>query len=83
MKTIIATVLLLFIAAGSCLARYANFDRVTKKCEVRGCGRTRMAKYATDDMHLNKSAQLFKITQVDLIPFSRENAKRFYSPGHF
>jgi hypothetical protein len=30
---------------------YANFDRVTKKWEVKFCGRTRMAKYATDDMH--------------------------------
>lgn len=29
---------------------YANFDRVTKKWEVRRCGRTVMANYAQDDL---------------------------------
>ena len=36
---------------GSSYLFYANFDRVTKKWEVRRCGRTRMAKYAQDDLH--------------------------------
>jgi hypothetical protein len=36
---------------GSTYLFYANFDRATKKWEVLFCGRTRMAKYATDDVH--------------------------------
>ena len=36
---------------GSTYLFYANFDRATRKWEVKFCGRTRMAKYATDDVH--------------------------------
>ena len=36
---------------GSRYLFYANFDRVTKKWEVRPCGRTGMAKYLQDDLH--------------------------------
>ena len=36
---------------GSRYLIYANFDRVTKKWEVRYCGRTQMAEYAHDDLH--------------------------------
>ncbi len=38
-----------FIAGGRYLF-YANFDRVTKKWEVRHCGRTRMARYVQNDV---------------------------------
>lgn len=36
--------------AGSSYVFYANLDPATKKWEVRSCGRTRMARYATDDL---------------------------------
>lgn len=36
---------------GSKYLFYANFDRVTKKWEVRPCGRTRLANYVQDDLH--------------------------------
>ena len=36
---------------GSRYLFYANFDRVTKKWEVRPCGRTRMANYLQNDLH--------------------------------
>ena len=36
---------------GSRYLFYANFDRVTKKWEVRPCGRTRMAQYVQDDLY--------------------------------
>lgn len=44
---------------------YANFDRATRKWEVRFCGRTRMAKYATDDMrYLNGLSASAKKTRI-------------------
>jgi hypothetical protein len=36
--------------SGSKYLFYANFDRATKKWEVRYCGRTRMAQYVQDDL---------------------------------
>ena len=36
---------------GSRYLVYANFDRATRKWEVRRCGRTRLAKYVQDDLH--------------------------------
>lgn len=39
---------------GSSYLFYANFDRLTKKWEVKPCGRTRMATYAQDDLYYLK-----------------------------
>ena len=36
--------------SGTSYVFYANLDPVTKKWEVRRCGRTRMSKYANDDL---------------------------------
>ena len=36
---------------GSRYLVYANFDRATRKWEVRRCGRTRLANYVQDDLH--------------------------------
>jgi hypothetical protein len=52
---------------------YANFDRTTRKWEVRFCGRTRMANYVQDDLHyldalpasLNKTRIAGEVTRYD------------------
>jgi hypothetical protein len=58
---------------GSRYLFYANFDRVTRKWEVRHCGFTRMAKYVQDDLHyldclpssLNKTRIAGEVTRYD------------------
>ena len=52
---------------------YANFDRRTKKWEVRRCGRTRMTPYVQDDLHyldglpasLNKTRIAGEVTRYE------------------
>lgn len=58
---------------GSRYLVYANFDRATKKWEVRRCGRTHLAKYVQDDLHylaglpasLNKTRIAGEVTRHD------------------
>lgn len=50
---------------GSRYLFYANFDRATKKWEVRRCGRTLMAQYAQDDLqYLNGLPASVKKTRI-------------------
>lgn len=51
--------------SGSRYLFYANFDRATKKWEVKPCGRTRMANYVQDDLrYLNSLPASARKTRI-------------------